>query len=217
MQAVITSYNFLGQLRDNSKDLTFRVVIMDEAHYIKNKKVRPPDLATHACCALPPDISQDQCRLSMRKTSALHVLRIYPCFRCSACTITMPASRASRVLCDEGNEDSLPCAGWEVAGGQALGAARRAHHPADGDARHVASKGALHSSAHSESLAAQPLILSLRPGLLNLRSELPAESVSRGVRREHIVRAVLMRADRVPAPQGEGDLHQVWRALLPER
>ncbi len=31
MQAVITSYNFLGQLRDNSKDLTFRVVIMDEA------------------------------------------------------------------------------------------------------------------------------------------------------------------------------------------
>lgn len=39
MQAVITSYNFLGQLRDNSKDLTFRVVIMDEAHYIKNKKV----------------------------------------------------------------------------------------------------------------------------------------------------------------------------------
>ena len=39
MQAVIASYNFLGQLRDNSKELTFRVVIMDEAHYIKNKKV----------------------------------------------------------------------------------------------------------------------------------------------------------------------------------
>ena len=40
MQAVIASYNFLGQLRDNSKDLTFSVVIMDEAHYIKNKKAR---------------------------------------------------------------------------------------------------------------------------------------------------------------------------------
>ncbi len=56
MQVVITSYNFLGQLRDNSKDLTFRVVIMDEAHYIKNKKVRPHDLATDLCCALSPFI-----------------------------------------------------------------------------------------------------------------------------------------------------------------
>lgn len=37
---MIASYNFLGQLRDNSKDLTFSVVIMDEAHYIKNKKAR---------------------------------------------------------------------------------------------------------------------------------------------------------------------------------
>ena len=48
MQAVIASYNFLGQLRDNSKELTFRVVIMDEAHYIKNKKVvgSPETLAT---------------------------------------------------------------------------------------------------------------------------------------------------------------------------
>ena len=92
MQAVITSYNFLGQLRDNSKDLTFRVVIMDEAHYIKNKKVTPPDLPTHARCVLPPPFfSAYQCRPSLRDTSVWHVLYMVPCFECTACTITMPA------------------------------------------------------------------------------------------------------------------------------
>ena len=53
MQAVIASYNFLGQLRDSSKELTFRVVIMDEAHYIKNKKVSGTHVqsCTHALAA----------------------------------------------------------------------------------------------------------------------------------------------------------------------
>jgi len=36
---LIASYNFLGELAANNKDLAFKVVIMDEAHYIKNKKV----------------------------------------------------------------------------------------------------------------------------------------------------------------------------------
>ena len=56
MQAVITSYNFLGQLRDNSKDLAFRVVIMDEAHYIKNKKVRPKCFC-EPVCLIPSPVS----------------------------------------------------------------------------------------------------------------------------------------------------------------
>ncbi|EIE23396.1 P-loop containing nucleoside triphosphate hydrolase protein [Coccomyxa subellipsoidea C-169] len=37
-QCLIASYNFLGNLEANDRDLDFRVVIMDEAHYIKNKK-----------------------------------------------------------------------------------------------------------------------------------------------------------------------------------
>ncbi len=40
-QCLIASYNFLGNLEANDRDLDFRVVIMDEAHYIKNKKVGP--------------------------------------------------------------------------------------------------------------------------------------------------------------------------------
>lgn len=36
---LIASYNFLGQLERHDKDLDFKIVVMDEAHYIKNKKV----------------------------------------------------------------------------------------------------------------------------------------------------------------------------------
>ena len=39
-QCLIASYNFLGNLEARDRDLHFGVVIMDEAHYIKNKKVR---------------------------------------------------------------------------------------------------------------------------------------------------------------------------------
>jgi replicative superfamily II helicase len=37
---LIASYNFLGSLERHDGDLDFKVVVMDEAHYIKNKKVR---------------------------------------------------------------------------------------------------------------------------------------------------------------------------------
>ena len=48
-QAVIASYNFLGQLRDNEKELSFQLIIMDEAHYIKNKKVCGPSISLCPC------------------------------------------------------------------------------------------------------------------------------------------------------------------------
>lgn len=49
---LIASYNFLGELAALNQDLTFKVVIMDEAHYIKNKKVGALLLygsSNHAC------------------------------------------------------------------------------------------------------------------------------------------------------------------------
>ncbi len=38
-KCLIASYNFLGNIEASDRDLTFGIVIMDEAHYIKNKKV----------------------------------------------------------------------------------------------------------------------------------------------------------------------------------
>ena len=82
MQAVITSYNFLGQLRDNSKDLTFRVVIMDEAHYIKNKKVSVKCFGEPVC--LVPSLLSQQWRYpdlqeagSVMKNPVLHCMQCW--------------------------------------------------------------------------------------------------------------------------------------------
>ena len=70
LQAVIASYTFLGQLRDSSKELTFRVVIMDEAHYIKNKKVSGTHVQScmHALVACN-DITSVACPLQPKTAS----------------------------------------------------------------------------------------------------------------------------------------------------
>ena len=179
VQAVITSYNFLGQLRDTSKDLTFRVVIMDEAHYIKNKKARPPHLAAHLRCVLLPIILSAAGVHPSLKEAASGTWNT--CILASGALLA-PIPRLpfgeSKFLCDEDAEGILSCAGWEVTGGQALGPACRAHHPADRDARHVTSQGALHSGASSKPFAPEPMLLCLEYVLLSLRSELPAESLS---------------------------------------
>ena len=42
---VITSYNFLGKLKEDIETRDYRIVVVDESHYIKDWKVGNEDLA----------------------------------------------------------------------------------------------------------------------------------------------------------------------------